>query len=207
LPDPLVRDADDPEAIAIEAEDLSLALLVALERLNPVERAALVLRDVFDFEYAAIADAIDTSPANARQLASRARNRVGDTSRRRPVDREEQQRLTAAFMVAAGTGDVERLRELLAADAIQYSDGGGQGGVARKPVHGAEKIARFYANVRRIGSMPADLVPHFVLVNGELGVRLVSPTTGQYAITVLEIADGQILAIRNFVNPDRFGRL
>jgi RNA polymerase sigma-70 factor (ECF subfamily) len=206
LPDPLLSEPDDPEAVAIEAERLSLALLVALERLNPVERAVLVLRDVFDFEYGEIADAIDVSPANARQIASRARGRVGDASRRQPVDGAEQQRLTTAFMVAAGQGDDEQLRELLAADAIQYSDGGGAGNVARKPIHGAEKIARFYARVRRTGNMPRDLVPRFVLVNGELGVLLLRPDGDQYAITALEIADGQIVAIRNFVNPDRFAR-
>ncbi len=205
LPDPLVSASDDPAAAAaIEAERLSVALLVALERLNPVERAVLVLRDVFDLEYAEIGDALDVSPGNARQLAKRARDRVGDASRARPVARGEQQRLTAAFLLAARRGDVEQLRELLAADAIQYSDGGGRAGVARTPIHGAEKIARFYVNVRRTGSMPDDLAPSFVRVNGELGVRFVSPTSGPYAVTLLEIADGRILAIRNFVNPERF---
>lgn len=204
LPDPLLSEPDDPEAVVIEAERLSLALLVALERLNPVERAVLVLRDVFDLEYGEIADAIDVSPANARQIASRARGRVGEASRRQSVDNAEQQRLTTAFMLAAGEGDGEQLRELLAADAIQYSDSGGADKVARKPIYGAEKIARFYASVRRTGKMPNDLVPRFVLVNGELGVRLLRPDGDQYAITALEIADGQILAIRNFVNPHRF---
>lgn len=206
LPDPLVREADDPEAVVIEAERLSLALLVALERLNPAERAVLVLRDVFDLEYAEIADAIDVSPANARQIASRARNHVGDASRRQPVDSAERQRLTTAFMLAVDRGDDAQLRELLAADAIQYSDGGGTGKVARKPIYGAEKIARFYASVHRTASMPRDLLPRFVLVNGEPGVRLLRPDGDQYAITALEIADGQIVAIRNFVNPDRFSR-
>jgi RNA polymerase sigma-70 factor (ECF subfamily) len=207
LPDPLVCEPDDPETLAIEAERLSLALLVALERLNPVERAVLVLRDVFDMEYAPIADALDISPANARQVAKRARDRVGDTSRGRPVDPEEQRRLTVAFLIACQRGDVEQLRSLLAADAIQYSDGGGLSGVARKPIFGRDKIAAFYANVQRIGRVPSDLGAEFVLVNGELGVRLVSPTSGPWAITQLEIADGQILTIRNFVNPERFAHL
>jgi RNA polymerase sigma-70 factor (ECF subfamily) len=202
-----VREIDDPAASAIEAERLSVALLVALERLDPVERAVLVLRDVFDLEYATIADAIDTSPANARQIAKRARDRVGDASRVRPVEREEQQRLTAAFLLAARRGDVELLRELLVADAIQYSDGGGRAAVARKPMYGAEKIARFYANVRRARTMPGDLVPGLVLVNGELGVRFVSPASGPYAITLLEVAEGRIHAIRNFVNPERFAQV
>lgn len=207
LPDPLVADLDDPESLSIEAEEVSLALLVALERLDPVERAVLVLRDVFDTEYAAIADAVDVSPANARQIATRARARVGDESRRRSVDADEQRRLTVAFLRAARDGDVEALRALLAADAIQYSDGGGRTVAARTPVRGAEKIARFYATTRRNGSMPLDLQATPVLVNGEIGVRLDVPAGKLFAITALEIADGQVLAIRNFMNPERFGGL
>ena len=110
-------------------------------------------------------------------------------------------------MVAAHSGDVDELCELLAADAVQYSDGGGNGNFARKPIHGAGKIARFYAGVRRAGSVPDDLVPRFVLVNGDLGVRFESAATGPYAITLLEIADERILAIRNFANPERFASL
>jgi RNA polymerase sigma-70 factor (ECF subfamily) len=208
LPDPLVcEEAEDLEARVIEAERLSLALLVALERLSPVERAVLVLRDVFDVEYAAIADVLDISPANARQIARRAREHAGDVTRQRPVDREQQRRLTVAFLIAAQRGDIDQLHALLAADAVQYSDGGGAAAVARKPIYGSGKIARFYANVGRNGNVPADLIPQFVLVNGELGVRFVGPTTGPWAITQLEIADGQIVAIRNFVNPDRFAQL
>lgn len=209
LPDPLVAEVDaepDPADAAIEAEQLTVALLVALERLNPVERAVLVLRDAFDLDYAEIADALDLSPANARQIAKRARDRVGDAGRRRPVEREEQQRLTVAFLAAAHEGGVEKLRDLLAADAVQWSDGGGHGNMARVPVAGADKIARLYAGIRRTGAMPDDLVPRFVLVNGEVGVRLDRRASGApYAITLLEIADGRIAAIRNFANPERLG--
>ncbi len=178
---------------------------MALERLNPVERAVLVLRDAFDLDYGEVADALELSPANARQIAKRARDRVGDPARHRSVSREEQQRLTVAFLAAAHAGDVDRLRALLTADAVQWSDGGGSGNVARSPIAGAERIARFYAGVRRNGAMPRELMPRFVLVNGELGVRLATPAGEHYAITVLEIADGRIAAVRNFVNPARFG--
>lgn len=207
LPDPLVDDPEDPETLAIEGEQLSLALLGALERLNPVERAVLVLHDAFDVAYAEIADAVEISPANARQIARRARERVGDVVRRRPVERDEQERLTGAFLRAAHDGDVAQLRDLLAADAIQYSDGGGRVTVARKPVHGAQRIAELYGNLRRIGAFPPDLDVRFVRVNGDPGVRLVSASQGPYAITALQLADGRIEAIRNFVNPERFARL
>ncbi|HYJ22827.1 MAG TPA: RNA polymerase sigma factor SigJ [Solirubrobacterales bacterium] len=207
LPDPLVHDPDDPETLAIEAETVSLALLTALECLNPVERAVLVLRDVFDIEYSAIADAIETSPANARQIAKRAREHAGDPTRRRPVNREEQERLTVSFLLAAQQGDIDGLRAVLAADAIQYSDGGGKAGVARRPIYGAEKIASFYAGVRRTGRIPPDLSAHPVLVNGDPGVRLVGTSGERYAITALQIVEGRVQAIRNFINPERFGHL
>lgn len=149
LPEPLVADPETPETKAIEAERLSLALLGALERLNPVERAALVLRDVFDLEYAEIANVLDKTPANVRQIAKRARDHAGDTSRSRTVSKEEQERLAVAFLAAALSGDVEQIRDLLAADAVMYTDGGGVVTAARKPIYGADKIARFMVGVQR----------------------------------------------------------
>jgi hypothetical protein len=125
------------------------------------------------------------------------------------IDRQRSARVRReiAFLLAAQRGDVDQLRELLAADAIQYSDGGGKGSAARKPIYGAEKIAGFYAAVRRTGRFPRDLVARPVVVNGDPGVRLVGAAGELYAITALQIADGQVLAIRNFINPERFGSL
>jgi len=207
LPTPLVSDEDDPAEMAIEAERLDLALLCALERLDPVERAVLVLRDAFDLDYAEIADALDVSPSNARQIAKRARERVGDVARRRPVDRTRHREIANSFLRAAHHGDVEGIRELLATDAVQYSDGGGRVSAARKPIQGAALIAKFYANVKRTGRFPLDLVAMPVTVNGAPGVRLVSRTRGPYSITAIEIADNRVQAIRNFLNPDRFAGL
>jgi len=207
LPTPLVIDEDDPGETAIEAERLDLALLCALERLDPVERAVLVLRDAFDLDYAEIADALDVSPSNARQIAKRARERVGDAGRSRPVDRSRHREIADSFLRAAHLGDVDGIKQLLAADAIQYSDGGGRAQAARKPIHGAALIAKFYANVKRTGRFPLDLVPTPVTVNGAPGVRLVSRSRGPYAITAVEIADDRVQAIRNFLNPDRFAEL
>jgi RNA polymerase sigma-70 factor (ECF subfamily) len=206
LPTPLV-DEDGGEERAIEAERLDLALLCALERLDPVERAVLVLRDAFDLDYVEIADALDISPSNARQIAKRARDRVGDVARRRPVDRIRHREIANGFLRAAHLGDVEGIKELLAADAIQYSDGGGRVSAARKPIHGAALIAKFYANVKRTGRFPLDLVATPVTVNGAPGVRLVSRSRGPYSITAVEIVDDRVRAIRNFLNPDRFAKL
>lgn len=204
LPEPLLTDPETPETKAIEAEQLSLALLSALERLNPLERAVLVLRDVFDLEYAEIADVLERTPAAVRQIAKRARDHAGDTTRRRPVDEEERQRLADAFLLASVSGEVEQIRELLAADAIMYTDGGGVVTSARKPIYGADKIARFMVGVQRKNAYPEDPVFTRVLVNGDLGVRMDSEAEGFLSIVAVEIEDGAIQCVRFFNNPERF---
>lgn len=204
LPEPLLVDPETPETRAIEAERLSLALLGALERLNPVERAVLVLRDAFDLEYAEIADVLDKAPANVRQIAKRARDRAGDAGRGREVSEEERERLAAAFMAASLDGDVERLRELLAADAVMYSDGGGVVRAARRPVYGADKIARFMVGVQRKDAFPDDPVYTPVRVNGDPGVRMDSAVEGFLGIVAVEVAEGAVQCVRFFVNPERF---
>jgi RNA polymerase sigma-70 factor, ECF subfamily len=204
LPEPLVADAETPEIKAIEAERLSLALLGALERLNPIERAVLVLRDVFDLEYSEIADTLEKAPANVRQIAKRAREHAGDTTRRRTVGEDERQRLTTAFLAAAASGEVDQIRDLLAADAILYSDGGGVVIAARKPIYGADKIARFMVGVQRKADFPADPIFTPVRVNGDPGVRMDSASQGFLSIIAVEVADGAVQSVRFFTNPKRF---
>ena len=204
LPEPLVTDPETPETKTIEAERLSLALLGALERLNPIERAVLVLRDVFDLEYAEIADAVEKTPSNVRQIARRAREHAGDQTRRREVSEEERQRLALAFLAAAASGDMDGLRELLAADAIMYTDGGGVVTAARKPIYGADKIARFMVRVQNKPQFPADPVYTPVRVNGDPGVLMESATEGFLSIAAIEVVDGAVQAVRFFNNPERF---
>lgn len=204
LPEPLVTESETPETKVIEAERLNLALLGALERLNPVERAVLVLRDVFDLEYAEIADILDKTPANIRQIAKRARDHTGDSERRRTVGEEERQRLASAFLAAAVSGEIDQIRDLLAADAVMYADGGGVVTAARKPIYGADRIARFLVGVQRKAAYPADAVFAPVHVNGEPGVRMDSAADGFLSIIAIEVADGAVQAIRFFTNPERF---
>lgn len=204
LPEPLVTDPETPETKAIEAERLSLALLGALERLNSVERAVLVLHDVFDLEYAEIAEVLDKTPANVRQIAKRARDHAGDASRSRTVTEEERERLASAFLAAAVSGDVDRIRDLLAADAVMYSDGGGVVLAARKPIYGADKIARFMVGVQRKTAYPADVLFARVRVNGDPGVRMDSAADGFLSIIAIEVADDAVRCIRFFTNPERF---
>ena len=204
LPEPLLTDPETPESQAIEAERISLALLAALERLNPVERAVLVLRDVFDLDYAEIADMLEKTPANVRQVATRARSHVGDPDRRREVSAEERERLATAFMAAAVSGDVEGIRALLAADAVLYTDGGGVVTAARKPIYGAEKIARFMGGVQRKPRYPDDPVFTRVLANGDPAILMESASEGFVSIIAIEVGDGRVQAIRSFNNPERF---
>ena len=206
LPEPLVADPaqPDPSDVVAEAERLSLALLVALERLNPVERAVFLLRDVFDLEYGAIADAVGKAPASCRQVARRARLRAGEPARRFPVSAEEEQRVVTAFIAAATSGDLEALTAVLAADAILYSDGGGVVPAARRPIYGAARAARFILGVQR----KLDFEPEYVLVrvNGDPGFRIAGPD-GVLGVVAIEIADGRVASVRIVSNPYKLTRV
>jgi len=143
LPEPVDTSAD-PALGAERGEALEMAVLLLLEKLTPTERAAYVLREAFDYPYAQIAEILDTTGANVRQLVSRARKHVAD-ERRAPVDPTEQRRLLAAFLLAAQTGDLGALEGLLAADVVSYSDGGGVVRASRIPVFGRETVAKYVA--------------------------------------------------------------
>jgi RNA polymerase sigma-70 factor, ECF subfamily len=205
LPEPLVADADsDPARLVAEADQLSLALLATLERLNPVERAVLILRDVFDLEYAEIADVIGKTPANCRQIARRARERVGEPVRRHDPSPEQQDALTEAFVAAVVEGDVGRIQALLAEDAVLWSDGGGIVRAARKPVVGADKIARFLVGIRKRG-LPPDFAIALARVNGQPGIHVTG--TDAHSVWALEIDGGVIAAIRGVANPEKLRHL
>jgi RNA polymerase sigma-70 factor (ECF subfamily) len=143
LPEPVDTGAD-PALGAERGEALELAVLLLLERLSPTERAAYVLREAFDYPYGQIAEILETTDGNARQLVSRARRHVA-AGRRGPVDPGEHRRLLTGFLQAARTGDLAALEELLAADAVSYSDGGGAVRASRIPVVGRARVARFVA--------------------------------------------------------------
>lgn len=208
LPEPVVAEpaaaSGDPFQLVADEERLSLALLAALERLNPVERAVLLLRDIFDLDYAEVADIVDKSPANCRQIARRARERAGEPTRRSRVTAQEEQRIMAAFSAAALEGDLEVLISLLAADAVLYSDGGGVVRAARKPIYGAPKAARFLLGVQR--KMDFEPVYAFVRVNGDPGIRVSSPD-GVVSVLALELdGAGGIANVRIVVNPHKLTR-
>jgi len=201
LPDPLVSETDgDPGDVVAEAEQLSMAMLTALERLDPTERAVLLLREVFDLDYAEIADVVDTSPANCRQIAHRARDHVGDMARNRSHESEVEARLLEAYITAIAADDAEALAAVFADDVVLWSDGGGKARAARHPLAGAARVARFLVGVS--AQTPPDATARFVRVNGEpalMGVVDGSPI----GVLAFEIADERITAIRAVLNPDK----
>src|SRR5262249_46317590 len=137
LPEPLVTEPTAPLA-----EDLSVALLLTLERLSPLERAAFLLHDVFDMDFADVAAALERSEAACRQLAARAREHVRATRPRFAVDTDAQTRLADAFHAAMTTGDISAFAQLLADDAVLYSDSGGKRFVVNQPIRGKDKILK-----------------------------------------------------------------
>ncbi|MEU6917094.1 RNA polymerase sigma-70 factor [Streptomyces olindensis] len=182
LPEP-VDTGVDPQVGAERGEALELAVLLVLERLNPVERAAYVLREAFDYAYDEIADMLRLSQANTRQIVSRARRRL-DSERREPVDTAQHRRLLEAFVAAARDGDVAALESVLSADVVAYADGNGMRGVARLEIVGTGRVARVTAFARKFfpGAeyrlVEANGQPCLLLVRDGAAVALVSATAG-----------------------------
>ena len=201
LPEPVVA-----EPAQTLADDLSVALLLALERLSPLERAAFLLHDVFDMDYAAVGEAIDHSEAACRQLAARAREHVRQDRPRYPANDSEARKLADAFVTAAATGDVDGLARLLAEDAVLYSDGGGKRRAALNPIVGKDRILRFFAGLRAKGDGAFSAYrAEPTTINGLPG--FVFHTAEGTETLAVEIADGAIVAIYTVRNPDKVRHL
>ena len=170
LPEPLLEDpAPSPQARTELADSLSLALMVLLEQLTPVERAAYLLREVFGYEYAEIAGIIERTEANSRQLVTRARKRLESSRPRFDPDEAARDALLERFLAAAEDGDLEALEELLAKDAVLYADGGGKAMAPQEPLVGAALIARFMAAVAKVRPRSGEFEQRLVRVNGQPG--------------------------------------
>ena len=201
LPEPVV--AAPAQTLA---DDLSVALLLALERLSPLERAAFLLHDVFDLDYADVGEALERSEAACRQLAARARENVRQDRPRFPASDAEARKLADAFALAATTGDVGTLARLLADDAVYYADGGGKRRAALNPIAGKERILRFFEGVQTKGSggFAFDRVDP-VTLNGLPGF-VVHTAEGTETLAV-EIAGGLVVALYSVRNPDKVRHL
>lgn len=201
LPEPVDTSAD-PLLGAERAEALSIAVLLLLERLNPAERAAYVLHEAFDYPFRQIAEVLEISEANARQLASRARAHLA-RERGAIVGSAERERLLGAFLAAAESGDLEALEELLATDVVTVSDGGGVVSAARKVIAGRERVARFVLGVREKGAAGAAFVP--VMANGELGM-LATRDGEPVAFLTVDVATDGLTQLLIVLNPEKLER-
>jgi RNA polymerase sigma-70 factor (ECF subfamily) len=201
LPEPVV-DEDHSNL----GEDLSVAFLLALERLTPLERAAFLLHDVFDAPFAEVAKTLGRSEAACRQLAARAREHVKAGKPRYRPSAEEEQRLTNAFLAATLSGDEALLRGVLAQDVVMHSDGGGIAKATMNPVFGLEKAVRLVMGIKKKWPAPDDTTARLARINGAPGIvlshdGLVFQTMG------LEIVDGRIAAVYTMRNPEKLTRL
>jgi RNA polymerase sigma-70 factor, ECF subfamily len=197
LPEPLVEDpAPGPASRAELADSLSLALLVVLERLTPTERAAYLLRDVFGYDYAQIAEIIEQTEPSSRQLVSRARKRLEASRPRFDADEAARDALLERFLAAAEQGDLGGLEELLAKDAVLYADSGGKVMAPPEPLVGAALIARFMAAVAQGRPAAGEFESRRVWVNGQPGHLLRGPAEPEPELGETErLAAGQALAL------------
>jgi RNA polymerase sigma-70 factor (ECF subfamily) len=207
LPEPLLTDDDaDPAAHAEEADTLSMAFLLVLERLTPVERAVFLLHDVFAYGYDEIAAIVGKSEANCRQLALRARRHVEAEKPRFDVEREARDELAQRFFAAVAHGDLDGLVQVLAADVVVYGDGGGKVPQWSVPIVGVDRVARLFAALgKQIGELGITLTPAHV--NGQSGAVLRDADGKITNVFVLDIAGGAVQTVRSVINPDKLSHL
>ena len=207
LPEPLLTDpAPDAGAQMETADSLSMAFLVLLESLTPVERAVFLLREVFDYDYGEIARIVERSEDNCRQLYVRARRHIDEGRPRFEASREQRDKLAERFVAAAQQGDTAALIEMLAADVVVYGDGGGKAPSWPKPIYGRDRVAKLMAGTfAQAAGLDAAL--ELTHVNGQPGVMFTDPEGRIGAVMSFEIADGVIQTIRGVVNPDKLAHI
>ena len=206
LPEPLLADAD-PARHAEVADSLSLAFLVLLESLSPVQRAVFLLREVFDYPYDEIATIVDKSEDNVRQLAVRARKRVEDGRPRFEASREQREQLAHRFFAAAEAGDLEALEHLLAHDVVLHGDGGGQVPALARALHGRERVARTLVAWARAAALSRGFALQRAEVNGQPGAIALDHQDGLLGVVTLDVFDEHVQAVRSVVNPDKLRHL
>jgi RNA polymerase sigma-70 factor, ECF subfamily len=216
LPEPVLGDADavigaapmpDAAEHAETADSLSMAFLVLLETLTPVERAAFLLREVFGYDYSEIAPVVEKSEAACRQLVSRARARVNERKPRFEASRRRRDELAARFFAACEDGDLPSFIDMLAADVVFTGDGGGKvppGFAISRPIFGRERVGRLLSGfAKRLEGLRFEQV----VVNGQPGALLLEPGGGLISVLSVDIADGQVCGVRSIVNPDKLRHL
>ena len=204
LPEPLLTSPDAATETDM-ADTVSTAMMVVLETLNPVERAVFLLREVFGYSHAEIADVLDRPEPTVRQIAHRARDHVQARRPRFDTDSGRREGITSRFIEACGGGDLNAVMELLAPDVTAWSDGGGKVTAALRPLHGPDHVARWFLGVlAKPQSAGVVLAP--TSINGELGVLFSVGTTPVGALTY-DLVDGLMRNLRLQVNPDKLAGL
>ena len=209
LPEPLLTDdrALEPAQHAEDADSLSMAFLLLLESLSPVERAVFLLHDVFDYGYGEVAQIVHRSEDNTRQLAVRARRHVDERKPRFEVSRADRERLAVRFFDAIEDGDVDGLVEMLAADVEVHGDGGGTRPSFRNPIFGAsDRVVRLLLGFGRHARERGETIRR-VEVNGQPGVTFLDPDGNLIFVMSIDIADGQVQTIRSVINPAKLKHL
>ena len=206
LPEPLVTGPEgDPLGALKLDESLSMAFLLLLERLTPMERAVFLLREVFEYEYAEIAGVLGQNEANCRQILRRARQHVGDIRRRFDASAREHNDLLKRFIQATRSGELQSLVELLSSDVVLHTDGGGKAVALANEVRGAEKVAGTIIERMRT-TLPKNLVARITRINGKPG--LVSYLNGKpFSALTVDFRDGLAQAIYVVTNPEKLSRL
>jgi len=206
LPEPLLtEETPDPAERAETADSLSMAFLVLLESLSPVERAVFLLREVFGFAYDEIAGVVHKTEDNCRQIALRARRYVEARRPRFEASPGQREELAKRFLAAVGEGDLDGLMELLATDVVMIGDGGGKAPAIRE-LHGNERAARFLIDIAR-SLLEAEVQVRPAWINGQPGAINSDRTGGIISVISLDIAEGRIQTIRGILNPDKLGHL
>jgi len=200
LPEPVLTDALGPLDTVEQRDSVSFAVLVLLERLTPAERAVFVLRAAFGYGHREIAEVMDLSEANCRQLYRRATHHLADRRPRFQPDREQRERLAARFLAAASTGDLRGLEAVLADDVTSHTDGGGHVAAARRSVVGRDRVARYLAGGFR--KIPDTLDVTFAEVNGGTAV-LVTTAGTLLGVVALTIEDDRISELHVIANPEK----
>jgi RNA polymerase sigma-70 factor, ECF subfamily len=200
LPEPIESDAPAPGESAELADSLSLAFLVLLEELQPVERAAFLLHDVFDYPYDQIAHMVDRRQDACRQMVSRARRSIAARRHRFDADRAHGRELTRRFLLACSTGDLDGLLAMLADDVTVWTDGGGKVRAALRPVVGPHRAARFLMTTA--SRLSAGVSSRELELNGQPGVVFEVDGTVTIAL-IVDVLDGKVVGVRVVTNPDK----
>ncbi len=205
LPEPLVHDeTDDVVEHAALAESLSMAFLVLLEQLNPTERAVFLLREIFDYDYAEIAQIVGKREANCRQLVRRARQHIAQRRPRYEPSYAKKEELLHRFIIACTEGDVANLEGLLAADVMSRGDGGGKVPSAPKPIIGRARVTHLFLTA--IKKIPPNATVNIICANGQPAIAILTEDK-PFSLILPDIADGQIRAFYNIFTPDKLGQL